>query len=545
MVSLWYADPSILIFLFSLLGELDDDLMLELDEVVRQNQLACLPFAKSGRAEADLHEQYPELAGRIERGRIAKVDSMALKSRLHEDEIRFTSSSKTKAIFANDPSLPLSGQKTGRKSLNDRAHYAKSPSLKAKNSAADLMFEMDEGDESDTVFGETDTPTREHRHHHREDEAQVPSLSLPADEPWLDSKGMKLPSETDNTISTSTSPWLPNTQDNTAARTLDSSVQADNAKPWASSALASSKLDMKDIMAQASSNRVSNISSGLSLRAQHSETAIGGLPNKLSQRERKKQQSQISHQQQSTVHSPALMDHEVRDKKSASPWQIASRGARISLKDVLSGDNNKSPSSLAENSRTSSIPSLTLRQTVPGNLSSARRVVSGDPKPQTPPQHRSVSTPNALQHPASSPPPTPGSASRSASATQNNAIPTPRSIRHAPVPSEPSLQLSMADILFQQQAQKDIIKEAAAKRSLQEIQEEQAFQEWWDEESRKVIKEKEEEEAKKGRNGGSNRGRGKGMGRGRGRGGARPRGKGRGGEVSESGEERSGPDAGR
>jgi len=44
----------------------------------------------------------------------------------------------------------------------------------------------------------------------------------------------------------------------------------------------------------------------------------------------------------------------------------------------------------------------------------------------------------------------------------------------------------MADILTQQQTEKEIIKEAAAKRSLQEIQEEQAFQEWWDMESRKV-----------------------------------------------------------
>jgi hypothetical protein len=40
----------------------------------------------------------------------------------------------------------------------------------------------------------------------------------------------------------------------------------------------------------------------------------------------------------------------------------------------------------------------------------------------------------------------------------------------------------MADILSQQQTEKDIIKEAVAKRSLQEIQEEQAFQEWWDQE---------------------------------------------------------------
>ena len=50
----------------------------------------------------------------------------------------------------------------------------------------------------------------------------------------------------------------------------------------------------------------------------------------------------------------------------------------------------------------------------------------------------------------------------------------------------------MADILAQQQTEKDVSKEAVAKGSLQEIQEEQAFQEWWDQES-KMVREEEEE----------------------------------------------------
>ena len=87
----------------------------------------------------------------------------------------------------------------------------------------------------------------------------------------------------------------------------------------------------------------------------------------------------------------------------------------------------------------------------------------------------------------------------------------------------------MADILVQQQTEKEVIKDAVAKRSLQEIQEEQAFQEWWDQESKKV---REEEEGVRGQTVSPARGRknsswGKGRGASRGRG----RGAGRGGGV--------------
>jgi hypothetical protein len=47
----------------------------------------------------------------------------------------------------------------------------------------------------------------------------------------------------------------------------------------------------------------------------------------------------------------------------------------------------------------------------------------------------------------------------------------------------------MADIIGQQRREQEVIKEAVAKRSLQEIQEEQAFQEWWDQESRRAQEE--------------------------------------------------------
>ena len=62
----------------------------------------------------------------------------------------------------------------------------------------------------------------------------------------------------------------------------------------------------------------------------------------------------------------------------------------------------------------------------------------------------------------------------------------------------------MADIISQQTLEQEVIQEAFAKRSLQEIQEEQAFQEWWDQESKRA----QEEEATKAKNVASGSGRG-------------------------------------
>ena len=95
---------------------------------------------------------------------------------------------------------------------------------------------------------------------------------------------------------------------------------------------------------------------------------------------------------------------------------------------------------------------------------------------------------------------------------------------------------SMADIIGQQRREQELVKEAVAKRSLQEIQEEQAFQEWWEaeslrtqeEEASRLAKEKEREQgtAKKG----ARRGRG-----GKTRGGSSGGATSRGGEASDAG----------
>jgi hypothetical protein len=136
-----------------------------------------------------------------------------------------------------------------------------------------------------------------------------------------------------------------------------------------------------------------------------------------------------------------------------------------------------------------------MRQTVAGTPPAKSNAAPNTP--QSP-----VSVPNALPLGSRSVKPTPISTGSITSPTPS-AQPAIQSIRHSPLQetkrhgftSSPSSQLSLASILLQQQAEKDEIREAATtKHSLQDIQLEQEFQEWWDKESKRVMQQAEAEE---------------------------------------------------
>lgn len=499
----------------------------DLDLVVRQNQLACLPFAKSGRAEAELFEMYPELPDIIKSNRLAQIDSMALRFRQQDDDLRPRDFSKTGT--ENSPQSSLA-HKALHGPYKERVMDSKSPLLKPRSSMIDLMFEMDEGMGSvePTLH---DTIIMERGQQHQNDEDQGHLSTLHTDGSFLGSQNMASLISSSENVAISTNSFSFDdklSHDSEGIFRQSDALHLNTTKPWGSTAIGSSKLDMKEIMAQTSSNRVSNISSGLSLQ-NHNTGMATGSPARLSQRERKKQQQQ-SHLQQPRLDAlPAVVSPIAPTEVPTSPWQVASSGPKVSLKDVLKSEPQNLP-------RSSSNPPLTMRQTVPGNLTAAQNSFSEGEPSQLAQANSSISNPTISRTAGSNQQSPSHSSSRSASATYmaSSSSSTPvRSIRHQPLPVQPSLQLSMADILSLQQTEKDIIKEAAAKRSLQEIQEEQAFQEWWDQESRKVMLE-EAAAAKSPHNskeGGGDRGKGRGGGRGgRGRGRGRGRRRGRGGE---------------
>jgi hypothetical protein len=249
---------------------------------------------------------------------------------------------------------------------------------------------------------------------------------------------------------------------------------------------------MREIMAQASSTRSSALS--MSLSAQKAkDSAVKQTAPKLSQKERKKQQQQV----QQTMARPQI-SLDIGDGKPSSPWQVAGTGPKTSLKDVL-----KEPSSS---------PSTAVGKSLGTPVS---------PKPSTPRRAASPDTRFAGQSRIPSNRNLPKSQASQPSSTKSLPIvPHSRTYTTPTGKAEPSLQFSMADIIGQQRREREVIKEAVAKRSLQEIQEEQAFQEWWDQESKRA----QEEEAarpknasssragKSGRSGKGGRGRGKGRG---------------------------------
>ncbi|KAL8884510.1 MAG: hypothetical protein Q9215_007459, partial [Flavoplaca cf. flavocitrina] len=466
-----------------LLNELDEDLMLELDTTVRQNQLARLPFVKSGRADAELLDAYPQLAEINERGKRTKIDQIAFQSRWrYETSLASITSKSVIHTQDEDTNLLHKRQRQPREKSVHRDSQWRSPKLVPKRSTGDLMFDMDDNEVNSLRAPTSQTPS-ERLDHGVTPERPNQTHHNTAESPWLTAS----PNDRFTDIASSTSPGLLTLKDSKhqLAYSLDSPSDPGKSQapiPWGSHVMNLQKLDMKTIMSQASLNQTSSISTGLS-----SLTPSSSNISRLTQRERKRQQQQAALQQSSDVKVPPVVEPQAEDMKSGSPWQVASGGSRTSLKEIFAAESMTPSHSRTKVDRSTSNPPLTLRQTIPGKTSNAKRTASeGSPKHPTPAQ-QSTSTPSTSQ--TSNTPPRPSSSraipSQSPITIGPSNTPTSKIHRHNSTPTsaaEPSLQLSMADILSQQQTEKDVFKEAVAKRSLQEIQEEQAFQEWWDQE---------------------------------------------------------------
>ncbi|KAH8684602.1 putative BTB/POZ domain-containing protein 1 [Tricladium varicosporioides] len=461
------------------INDLDDELLSELDEVVRANQLACLPFAKSGRAELLLHERHPELAAEIEEERQRRHRDMVFRANLKVDDARLSSSCRTRVGSLEDVTESL-GQDKGRRRTKNVRNEPFSPTLRPKDSTVDLMFDMDDDDPLEfptpksTIVG---------------DKADVGSPIVPWDGPGLKNSL----ADDEHSLQPIVSPVF-------GAEKTNANLVTPT-KSWSSPSLPSNKLDLREIMAQASSSRTSNLSMSLSAQKAREENLNKTASPKISQKERKKQQQKAL---QEAVSQPQITLDKTKDKVG-SPWKVAASGSKTLLKDVLYAP-TPSPPNATQKPLGSPVParSLTMRRTA-------------SPDTRFAGQQRSVSASNTMKSlsPAAAGP----SRGPSGSIAKTPLIPHSKSYNAPTSKAEPSLQLSMADIIGQQRREQEVIKEAVAKRSLQEIQEEQAFQEWWDQESRRAQEQeavaKSKASSSNGR-GGKSGGRGKG---GRGRGG--------------------------
>ncbi|KAF1946053.1 hypothetical protein EJ02DRAFT_337072 [Clathrospora elynae] len=439
------------------LDELDEDLLLDLNQVARDNQLAYLPFARSGRAEALLFDRYPELAERMERGKRAKIDAIVLSNK-YADGDHFSSSFRAQSMEEVAAS-PLR-QRNRRNASKEAKSPALTPVMKGKASVQDLMFEMSDGDDDEVDAPEQIKPPRFTEKSADEEIVETPVGSPEA--PWAMMRRQSRPSP----HSFDRGEYIPLKSVSPLPPPAINEVRTPG-QPWGTTPLVGAKLDLKNIMALDSSITPSNLSLGLE-RGESERIAHA----KLSQRERKRirQAQQLGTPIEKPQPAPPAV----------SPWQ-ATAHRKPSDSPVVAPSAQPSP----KPSGASITPHLTMRQTVAnkGAASKHKDKRTGSQSAQSTPGGTSPSQ----NHPA---------ASERGMSVSTDPIPTPRSVRHIPLPqhspTSPSQHLSMMEILSLQEAEKISIRDAAAKRSLQEIQQEQEFQQWWDQESRRVIEEEEQ-----------------------------------------------------
>ncbi|KAJ4152687.1 hypothetical protein NW754_004485 [Fusarium falciforme] len=409
-----------------LLDDLDEDLLFELDEVVRDNQLARLPFARSGRATLLLHEKYPELAADIDEERHIRIKEMAFKAMQKEDEKKLSSSFKAR-IGSLDDGSPLQTPDTRRKSRTAR-NEPFSPNLRPKQSQAELIFDMD--DEDDPTLTNTRSPMNE-----------PSSLRLPIDtedmpqlpKAWREAKGKEpldvAQSPTPNAFSLS--PTLQPTE--LEVTKSSSSAMSKSGAPWASSTLATSKLDLKDIMSEASTSALT-----AGLQAQKTKDATANKPQtKISQKERKRQlQAQAAAEAAARDETANRVPWEpVPPGGKPAPWKTASPGPKTSLKEAMTAD-----------AKISGVPSVKAKPLVASETkpkSATRRTASPDTR--FPGQGRTNSSPTIVAGP-------------SAAQASKPLVPHSKSYITPAPKAEPTLGFTLADIIGQQEREQEAVK---------------------------------------------------------------------------------------
>lgn len=464
-----------------LLDELDEVLILELDEVVRANQLAQLPFAKSGRAELVLHENHPELTQDIEEERQTRVKEMAYKSQ-KEEERKMHPAIKMRVGSFDDVSPATSSPDKTRKAARTTKNEPFSPSLKPRKSQTDMIFDMDE--EEDGVSPTPSPATKPAKHPAAGREAD----QLPALESSMKSFG--------GILGAIAEPFTPRALEKAPIRPGEESFSPLHAKggtPWKQPALPSAKLDLRDII-KSENTRTSALSAGLAAQ-KSKETATKFTQPKLSQKEKKRQQQQQAQAVQEAF-ATSLTPKRAWDKSpndvSTSPWKLA-MSKRTSSNQPQPTQSSPAPASPLIAAQARPIP-LHRRTASPDTRFAGQRTASSS----------TVTT--SASRPLPKPDPTTASASantpRPAEQQAKPLVPHSKIYLPAAPKAEPLLGVSMVDIIGEQKRDKEVVREAVAKRSLQEIQQEQAFQEWWDaesrrtqdEEARRVAREREREE---------------------------------------------------
>ncbi|KAJ5923208.1 hypothetical protein N7454_008453 [Penicillium verhagenii] len=460
------------------LDGLDDDLLFELDKVCQENQMASYPISRGRNTESYVLEKYPEIVSSIKSDQQRRIDAMALQSRLSQIE-----SNDVRSRASNEKSNASPSVRRTRASVSrEVTSPVTSPMLKPQHSTGDLMFQMDDEAPLCTPDGKGKSAMRGIRF--SEDRgrsypnspalgASISEAESPGDRSFLDQE-MSSPRGPSLAESPTESRGIAMHQKRGAS--LASPIDV-SAAPWSSPIISDGKRNLEDIMGETSQSRVSNLTLGMADRRESS----GNFTPKISQKERKKMQQQ-------QMQEKLAAQQKAKDAPS-NPWQMPTSSASSMhvRSDPIPGPSGpRTPA--PEPFKAPQKPSMTLRQTVAGTPPPPRSQPVATPV-QT--QSRKVST-NLPQSPFSKSSPSAPPTLSPQAAPKPSPQPSIQSIRHIPrpdahLPSPSYGSFSIAAILEQQQAEKDEIREAAtAKHNMEDIQAEQQFQQWWDQESKRV-----------------------------------------------------------
>jgi inhibitor of Bruton tyrosine kinase len=445
-----------------LLDNLEENLLAELDLIVRENQLARCPIARSGRAEALLLELYPDLAQDIEEERTRRVKEMAFKMSQREEDRKFSSPLKGKYGSLDDfGSMSPSVEKASKK-VGGVRNQPFSPNLQPKEPHGDLIFDMEDDDGASTLGSLSPTPQlrRTVSEEEKTDLDEIPTMASP----WR----IPVRSKADD-FGQST---LPGSSEQIEVRTpSDTPITPQRGgNPWGSTPLQTLRLDLRDIMDESSTK--SNISARLAA-GKSKDIASKTSAAKMSQKERKKKhQLEVAAQVAQATHAdlPKTAWEPPSSDSKPAPWKVVRPSVEtpsLFTKIPVAPDQGSTskPSSFNIKHRVesdASAKSISRRAASPDTRFSGQSRINSSPSAPT-------SSTVPIQKPA--------------------LVPHSKSYITPSKKVEPALNLSMADIIGQQKREQEIVREAVAKRSLQEIQQEQAFQEWWDQESRRTQEE--------------------------------------------------------
>ena len=511
-----------------MLDELDESLLKGLDSVVRANQLACAPFVRSGQADCLLHNKFPRLKDAIKHEQELNIEA-TVKNR---DESDYEAQSLFSRTQSSDSFMMEPRKRIIRKA--EKGIKGQAPSVSTENDLLQAdIFPMDD-DPTDTramsIKEQRQMPENTEANNTVQNCVLRPSSScMNSGRTLAESMSVDAAERSScRKVSEAPAPLTPAKLLNLeSGQSPDSSLEG---SPWGIISTRSSK-GIKDILAEDSIRKPIRAPLDITPTKTKERRAHGSFGGKLSQKDRKKLQTEMYAQKQSpiTPQSSSLI--------TASPvtgadnaWQNATK-LRQSSESKAAAPPDKHNTSLAKKTdRTASGTQLTMRQTV-ANSREASKVSDQSPKiiPQV---SRAASTSFIPEDERTSP--QSASPAMPPSSQTSKSLPKPQiqSIRHTPMPDRISagsdVNYAISDILTQQQAEKEMIRDATAKRSLQEIQTEQEFQEWWDQESKKMMEQQDamagssEQRHRKDKSGGHGQ-KGKPSGRGR-------RGNGRGAE---------------